>query len=73
LHQVTTGATGYDFALACLNRPSMGRYRFLNNKQHGFSHVQVDERQFTVKIMGVDHQTLESKELYKITVINPNA
>ncbi len=48
----------------------MGRYRFANNVQHGFSHVHVDERQFTVKMMGVDHNTLESTELYRITVYN---
>ena len=55
LHQFTTGATGYDFTQACLNRPTMGRYRYLNNKQHGFTHVQLSEREFTVRMMGVDH------------------
>jgi hypothetical protein len=70
LHQVTSGSTGDNFTEVCSTRPSMGRYRFINNKQHGFSHVHVDENQFTVKIMGIDHATMATSELYKITVVN---
>jgi hypothetical protein len=72
LHQVTTGGTGDDFTDVCVNRPSMGRYRYINNKQHAFSHVTVTEREFTVRIMGVDYQTYGSNELYRITVYNKN-
>ncbi len=69
---MTTGGTGDDFTDVCVNRPSMGRYRYINNKQHAFSHVTVTEREFTVRIMGVDYQTYGSNELYRITVYNKN-
>lgn len=46
----------------------MGRYRFANNKEHGFSHVHVDERQFTVKMIGIDNGM--PKEVYRVTVYN---
>ena len=51
----------------------MGEYRFANNKQHGFSHVTVNERTFTVRMMGVDWATNQSTELYKIKVYNYDA
>jgi hypothetical protein len=73
IHQVTTGATADSFTAACINRPSMGRFRYLNNRDFGFSHVTVTEREFTVKLIGVNHKTMESKELYRITVFNKRA
>jgi hypothetical protein len=51
----------------------MGRYRFVNNKVHGFAHVKVSEHEYTVKIFGINQATQESTELYKVTVINGEA
>jgi hypothetical protein len=48
----------------------MGRYRFLNNKQHGFAHLKITEREYTVHVMGINQITQETTELYKVTVIN---
>ena len=48
----------------------MGRFQYLNNRQHGFSHVTVTDREFTVRFMGVEHRTMESQEIYKVTVYN---
>ena len=70
IHQVTTGATAAQFTPACLTRPSMGRFKFLNNREYGFSHVYVNDREFTVKFIAVDHKTMESREIYRVTVYN---
>jgi hypothetical protein len=48
----------------------MGRYRFVNNKQHGFAHMKVTEREFTVHVLGINQATQETTELYKVSVIN---
>ena len=48
----------------------MGRYKYVNNKQHGFAHVRVTEREFTVHILGINQQTQETNELYKVSVFN---
>ena len=51
----------------------MGRYRYAQNKYHGFSQVHVDEHEFTVRFLGVDEKTNELLELYKVTVLNKDA
>ncbi len=48
----------------------MGRFKYLNNREYGFSHVTVTDREFTIKFIAVDHKTLDSTEIYKITVYN---
>ncbi len=48
----------------------MGRYRYTQNKYHGFSQVHVDEKEFTVRFLGVNETSLEVMELYKVTVLN---
>jgi hypothetical protein len=50
----------------------MGRYKYVNNKQHGFAHVRVTDREFTVHILGINQQTQETTELYKVSVFNKN-
>jgi len=67
---VTTGNTGDSFTDICATRPSMGHYRYANNMVHGFSHVYVDEHEFTVKMMGINYGDMSAKEYYRITVYN---
>ena len=54
----------------CPTKPSMGRYRFLNNKQHGFAHMKVKESEYTVHVMGINQATQETNELYKVRITN---
>jgi len=37
IHQVTTGTTGFDLYPLCLRRPSIGRWRYASNINHGFT------------------------------------
>lgn len=49
----------------------MGRYRWANNMVHGFSHVHVEEREFTVRFIGItDQEKMTTAEIYRVTVIN---
>jgi hypothetical protein len=57
LHQFTVGSSGFDLYEVCPTKPSMGSYRYLNNKHHGFAHLSVTETDFTVKIIGIEQET----------------
>ena len=70
IHQITTGTTGFDLYPICLNRPSMGRWRYTQNKLHGFTQVHADVDQISLKIKGVDEDTKEIKTLYEVIINN---
>lgn len=68
LHQATVGSTGYDLYNLCPTRPSMGWYRYANNQKHGFAHVSVSEREFTIRFLTIDQGSQASSEVYRVSV-----
>ena len=61
IHQVTSGTTGFDLYPICIERPSMGRWKYASNQYHGFTQVHADKDKISLKIKGVDEETKEIK------------
>ena len=70
IHQITTGTTGFDLYPICIDRPSMGRWKYASNQYHGFTQVHADVDHISLKIKGVDEKTKEIKQLYEIEIKN---
>ena len=70
IHQVTTGSTGYDLYDLCLDQETMGEYKYVQNKLHGFTKLHVDAEKAILTLKGVDENTKEIRDLYTVQINN---
>jgi len=68
LHQLTTGASGYDLYDLCIDQETLGTYQYVQNKVHGFSKMHVDANQIKVTFKGIDPVTFKISDLYTVII-----
>lgn len=68
MHQFTTGASGYDLYDLCLDQETLGEYKYVQNKVHGFSKMHVDKNQVVITLKGVEKDSYKINDLYTVKI-----